>query len=145
MENLHLHIENYILTHLQWFLCKFYILSKENTPQIDDQYLNLYLKMNNKNDLLTPFQENLKWKLPEILASKTINKHWIFSKNELILNQQFDIEKRMEKCKEDWKGVLGEDHFYILNEYSSIRRLMEMNDPVRSILSELLRHHYNKL
>lgn len=88
-----------------------------------------------------PFDEKMKWNMEELLKSKKINKHWIFSKNELFLNQQYNLEKRVEQCKNEWKGVSGEDHFYFLNEFSVLRRLNKKNNPIISILTELIKHN----
>jgi len=140
MENMHLHMENYILSHLQANVCKLYMICKENTAQIDDDFIELYFSLRKKTEILNPLSKEMKKNMVEILSSKTINKHWILSKNELFLNRQYNISERVKNCKSEWNGVVGQDHFYTLNKFSVLRRLNIKNNPVVSILSALLKN-----
>lgn len=140
LENMHLHIENYILTHLQANTVKLYMIGKENSSKVDDNFIELYTNLRKKTDILNPFTAEMKKNMVNTLSNKTINKHWIFSRNELFLNRQYDINERMRKCKEEWKGVAGQDHFYALNQFSVLRRLNINNNPVVSILSALMKN-----
>jgi len=140
LQNMNLHIENYILSHLKYVVCKLFILCRENTEQIDKKYLNLLLSLRKATEILLPFPDEIQKNLNNLLLSKKITKHWILSKNELFLNRQYNIEERIKECKGEWKGIAGEDHFYVLNQFSVLRKLNITNNPVVSILSGLLKN-----
>lgn len=142
---MHLHIENYIIAQLQRIIYKLYVQCEENTTQIDDKYLDLFLGLRNKHCFLTRFEEEKLRMLPKRMNEKNIMKHWIFSKNELFLNRQYDFEERMKKCQEVWQGCVGEDHFYLLNEFSVLRKMNVKNNPVVNILSALLKNENKSL
>lgn len=140
LDNMHLHIENYILSHLRANVCKLYMICKENSSQKDDEFIELYNSIQRKTDIIHPVSSEMKESMADILFSTTINRHWIFSKNELFLNRQYEMAERMRKAKGEWKGVTGEDHFYTLNQFSVLRRLNISNNPVISVLSSLLKN-----
>ena len=116
------------------------MIGKENSSKVDDNFIELFTNLRKQTDILNPFTAEMKKNMVNTLSNKTINKHWIFSRNELFLNRQYDINERMHKCKEEWKGVAGQDHFYALNQFSVLRRLNINTNPVVSILTNLMKN-----
>ena len=140
LKNMSFHIENYIISHLHYIITKRYKLWKENTREIDNKFLSLMLNLRRITDILLPTSEGTLENMQNLLSNKQITRHWIYSKNELFLNTQHNIDDKMKKIKEIWKPCPGGDHFYSLNQFSVLRQLNIKINPIVSILSALLKH-----